>query len=288
MSTFLLSLDKVNENENNSKDVENNELVLDGNSVRFYQKEYGLEDGYFEDENVMNLITEVNKVDVKEYSKMDREKFYNNVKDSNMKESSIREIIEEVYPGRDVEEVLLETNGLFPKIYNIVCTLKLERVVDLAYFKIKLKHVKSNEYCGLPVRMYDPKCTLIFYENGKINCLGCDTIAQSKFALAKFAAMVFYITKKPNYELKWEDMKIQNIVASFKIPFKIDLDKFHKNEPNTKYQPDSFCGLSYQLEKSKCILFSSGKINILGSKNYYTLVESFKTIYKKIYNYILY
>ena len=79
--------------------------------------------------------------------------------------------------------------------------------------------------------------------------------------LKKFKEGDIKITGKPKIE-------IQNIVASAKMNFKVNLDQLALECENTEYEPEQFPGLVFRLDEPKTVMlvFRSGKLIITGAK----------------------
>lgn len=82
--------------------------------------------------------------------------------------------------------------------------------------------------------------------------------------------------------MKLTEFKIQNMVASCSVSFKIKLEQLYLSEHNKycDFSPETFPGLIYHLEQPKvCLLiFASGKIVLTGAKTREDIKEAFEKI----------
>lgn len=79
-------------------------------------------------------------------------------------------------------------------------------------------------------------------------------------------------------------MEIQNIVASVDFKRRLPLDTLLESLEESEYQPDQFPGLIYRIKKPKVafLIFQSGKIICIGSKNIKEVALAFKELSKKL------
>jgi transcription initiation factor TFIID TATA-box-binding protein len=85
-------------------------------------------------------------------------------------------------------------------------------------------------------------------------------------------------------EPKRYSIQIENIVASAKLPSRLNLDKIAFELENSEYEPEQFPGLVYRMKNPKVafLLFSSGKIVCTGVRKVEDIESSVKTITKKL------
>jgi len=79
-------------------------------------------------------------------------------------------------------------------------------------------------------------------------------------------------------------MKIQNIVASIDFKKKLPLDTLSRILEKSEYQPEQFPGLIYRTDDPKAcfLIFQSGKIICVGSKNIKKVALAFKELSKDL------
>jgi transcription initiation factor TFIID TATA-box-binding protein len=79
------------------------------------------------------------------------------------------------------------------------------------------------------------------------------------------------------------DFKIQNVVGSKSLGYKINLAKFYdSNRRNSIYEPELFPALTYRIKGIVVNIFSSGKIVITGAKSEREVREIFDIVYSKL------
>jgi transcription initiation factor TFIID TATA-box-binding protein len=155
-------------------------------------------------------------------------------------------------------------------VENMVSAITVKTVdpkIDLKKFVKKVKDMEYNpeRFPGVVYRIKDPKLAMLIFSSGKIICTGArseeDIHAAIANLLKKFKEGDIKITGKPK-------MEIQNIVASAKMNFKVNLDQLALECENTEYEPEQFPGLVFRLDEPKTVMlvFRSGKLIITGAK----------------------
>ena len=184
-----------------------------------------------------------------------------------------------------------------PQIYNIVSTVELDCKLNLKEIALQVDNVKYNprRFPALFMGIEKPKATALIFDTGKMVCLGTKTEEESKTACRKYAKII----KKLNYNVSLRNFKMQNIVGTFKLKYKLPLQKIlnHINKkmkmPRIFYEPQIFPGLIYHYtlqnintddegEKIPNIVFlmySSGSIVITGAKKRNQIYDAFSQIY---------
>lgn len=114
---------------------------------------------------------------------------------------------------------------------------------------------------------------------GKMVCTGAKSESDSRLAARKFART---LQKLGFDDAKFQDFKVQNIVASCDVQFPIRLEGLHyKHGLFSSYEPELFPGLIYRMKKPKVVLlvFVSGKVVLTGAKHRGQIYQAFETIY---------
>ena len=80
------------------------------------------------------------------------------------------------------------------------------------------------------------------------------------------------------------EVKVQNIVASALFAEKLDLDVIATSLEEAEYEPEQFPGLIYRLKdpKTATLLFTSGKANCTGAKNFEDVRKTIDIIAEKL------
>ena len=184
-----------------------------------------------------------------------------------------------------------------PIIQNIVSTVELDCNINLKQIALQIENTTYNprKFTGLVMRIKEPKTTALIFPNGKLICLGAKTEEDSKKACKQYAKII----KNLNYPISnIKKFRIQNIVGSCDVKFKIPLTRLHIHMKKYKcrviYEPECFPGLIYRYldeEDEKIengeqkfnivfLIFASGKMVIAGAKNRNQIYESFEKVYQ--------
>lgn len=160
-----------------------------------------------------------------------------------------------------------EVEEMKAKVENMVSAITVNQNIDLKKFVKKVKGLEYNpeRFPGVVYRIREPKLAMLIFSSGKIICTGARSEEDIEKAvsslLQKFKEGGIKIHGKPKVE-------IQNIVASAKMNFKVNLDQLALECENTEYEPEQFPGLVFRLDEPKTVMlvFRSGKIIITGAK----------------------
>jgi len=169
------------------------------------------------------------------------------------------------------------------KVENIVATASLGIRISL---KSLVEHLEGTEYepeqfPGLVYRIKDPKAATLIFSTGKIVCTGARTVEDVTIVIKK-VVKVLKQTKLGNP--KKYKIEVQNIVASAKIPSRLDLDKIALEAENSEYEPAQFPGVVYRMKdpKATLLLFGSGKIICTGTRKIEEVNHVVNSLFKKL------
>ena len=184
-------------------------------------------------------------------------------------------------------------NGIriIPIVQNIVSTAELCCEIKLKHIALQVENTQYNpkKFTALIMRLKEPKTTALIFSNGKLICLGAKTEEDSIKACRKYAKII----KSLNYPVVFKNFRIQNIVGSCDVKFKIQLRKLYNYMVffigKVTYETEFFPGLIYQYldkkEENKVkkanivfLIFKSGKIVISGAKNTEQIYNSFEKV----------
>jgi transcription initiation factor TFIID TATA-box-binding protein len=192
----------------------------------------------------------------------------------------------------DTEEIEYTPNveELKPEINNIISSVNLGSNLNIKNIALKIKNAEyTNNFSKLLLKSKDAKATATIFSSGKMVCSGGKTEKQSKSMCAKFGKIV----NKVGFNVELKNFKIQNIIASYDVKFKICLPKLF-NKINTlinisknlcynyvKYNSDNFPGLIFYMNdlKVSLLVFEYGKIVISGAKKKEEIEEIFRNVY---------
>ena len=166
---------------------------------------------------------------------------------------------------------------------NLNCALDLKDILDKnpnAEYEEKDKFDRVKMWIRREAKLFT-----FIYPKGKIVCVGGKSVKESKNGCFECAN----ILKSYGYKIKIEeeDIKINNIGATFKVNFKINIIKLYEKlgaKYCVKYDPDIFAGLSCRFEKEGkgglfIRIFKGGTINITGVKEEKKIYEIFNILY---------
>lgn len=152
--------------------------------------------------------------------------------------------------------------------------------MDLLKIGTHCRNAQYNpkRFAALIMRMRDPKTTALIFKNGKMVITGAKSELDSEQAAKAYTRAI----KNVGNPVKFTDFKIQNMVASCSVNFKIKLEQLYQSDHQKfcDFNPETFPGLIYHLQKPKvCLLiFASGKIVLTGAKTREDINKAFKEI----------
>ena len=194
---------------------------------------------------------------------------------------------------------LIKNPSLQPKLQNIVSTANLCCKLDLREIALQARNAEYNpkRFAAVIMRIKEPKTTALIFSSGKMVCTGAKSEEESRKAARKFAKII----KSLGFSVEFKEFKVQNIVGSCDIKFKIHLTKLNtalgglndkaKNQKGRKfichYEPEAFPGLIYHMTQPEIVLliFVSGKIVLTGAKQKNEIYEAFDKIYPLLKKY---
>ena len=205
----------------------------------------------------------------------------NNLTIEQLNENSFHDSL---FPQNSEEKIIENPMKTLPQIVNVVSTFQVNVELNLKKILMKAKNCEYNpkRFSALIMRISNPRTTALIFPKGKIVCTGAKSIEESKFASKKFAK----ILKKLGYDVRYSHFNIQNIVSTAKVHFEISLNRLAlEHDELVTYNPESFPGLIYSIAdlKMKALIFRSGNIVFLGSKE----IELMNKAYAKLYQILM-
>ena len=175
-----------------------------------------------------------------------------------------------------------------PKITNVVSVADLFTNLDLKKISMKVtnciaknKKSKPNEISSVKMSIKEPKATVMIFQTGKMNCFGAKSEEESRQAIRIAVKKI----KKIGYGVYERNFRIVNITASFEVNFEIKLTKLAQTLSNIKgkcsFDSEIFPGLIYHMKNPEItlLIFSVGKINMVGAKKSSDISDAFNKIY---------
>lgn len=164
-------------------------------------------------------------------------------------------------------------------IVNIVATSRIGENLDLKRIA-RLNGAKYDPkvFPGVILKVEQPKAAILVFKSGRTVCTGTKRIEDAEAALKKVVEDI----SRLGIEVKLGQVKIQNIVASADLGFDVNLNALALGLlEDTEYEPEQFPGLFYKLDEPRALVlvFSSGKIVIVGCKDEECIERAVKKVY---------
>ncbi len=173
--------------------------------------------------------------------------------------------------------------GFRIKIENVVASASLGVPIKLEKLVSKLDGIEyePEQFPGLVMRIKNPKAASLIFSSGKIVCTGAKSPTDAKKVVGIIVRRVRSIGFKipSNYKVK-----LENIVASAKLPTELNLDHIAFTLENTEYEPEQFPGLVFRMSDPKVtfLLFGSGKIICTGGRSIADVKRAVEKIDKEL------
>ena len=177
---------------------------------------------------------------------------------------------------------------LQPKINNIISSVNLGCTLNLKNISQKIKNAEynANKTSTIILKSKKSKIKGTLFSDGKMICSGGQSVSEAKTACNKFSKIV----KKMGYKVELKDFRIQNIIMSYDIQFKISLsDLYNKinnlvnnsNKNYVKYNKEIFPGVIFYIDdfKINITIFETGKVILSGGKKRKDIEEIFRNLY---------
>ncbi|CAF0963644.1 unnamed protein product [Adineta steineri] len=167
-----------------------------------------------------------------------------------------------------------------PSLQNIVATANLGCKLDLKRITSQARNAEYNpkRFAAVIMRIRNPRTTALIFQSGKMVCTGGKSENDASQAARRFARII----QKLGFEVKFSDFKIQNVVGSADLKFKIRLGVLQVAHTNfCRYEPEVFPGLIYQMKELKValLIFASGKVVLTGAKTRESIYKAFEQIF---------
>ena len=168
------------------------------------------------------------------------------------------------------------------EVINIIASAKIRGSIDIEKAFLKLPNTSYNPeiFSGLIYRRMKRKPTIIMFASGKISSHGSKSekvaIKTIKETLTEIDLIGCIING--NSDIDW--IRIENVVGKANFMRRIDLENLYSNLPSSKYEPHKFPGLIVKLLKTSvtCLVFSTGKIVMVGGKSESQIKEAFEIL----------
>ena len=155
-------------------------------------------------------------------------------------------------------------------IVNIIASTRIEGSIDIETLSQKLSNAtyEPEMFPGLIYRRIKPKSTIIMFLSGKISSHGAKSEDEAKQAIVTTIEEIEDIGCIIG-STKIGDINIENVVGSGDLGYELELEYIVSHLHYAMYEPDQFPGLIYRPfnDSVVCLMFSSGKVVIVGGKS---------------------
>jgi transcription initiation factor TFIID TATA-box-binding protein len=171
-------------------------------------------------------------------------------------------------------------HGITPTIQNVVATVTLGTRLELKTIALQARNAEYNpkRFSAVIMRIREPKTTALIFASGKMVVTGAKSEDLARLAARNFSRII----QKLGFTATFKDFKIQNIVASCDVKFRVRLEGIASTHHRfSTYEPELFPGLIYRMMKPKVVMliFVSGKVVITGAKVRENIYQSFELMY---------
>lgn len=167
------------------------------------------------------------------------------------------------------------------EVVNVVAVVTLGVRLDLEALEASLGALGQATYVperfpGLVLKTKDGVSMLVF-RSGKVVVAGAKNFEHLKNVVAVF---ISHIKDKVTNLPRTVMIQIQNIVITGDLGRTVNLELFSRRVPNAFYEPEQFPGAVYRsgIGKPVALLFSSGRVVLVGCKDEKEAVEVFEEL----------
>ena len=169
------------------------------------------------------------------------------------------------------------------RIDNVVSTFKMSDTLDLLEIAKTLFFLEYNcsKFTAATLRLKHPGTTALSFSSGSVVCTGAKSIEESRRA----AGIYVEIFRRAVPTVRLRNFAVQNLVASAKCPFTIDLVGIVRAfSARTSFTIELFPGLVFRFDEPKIVflVFRSGSVVITGASSTETITTMFSRFYRHI------
>jgi len=171
------------------------------------------------------------------------------------------------------------------EVVNVVAVVNLGVGLDLEALEASLGALGQTTYVperfpGLVLKTKDGVSMLVF-RSGKVVVAGARNFEHLKKVVSEF---VSHIKDRVASLPRTVVVQIQNIVISGDLGRIVNLELFSRKVPNAFYEPEQFPGTIYRpgIGKPVALIFSSGRVVLVGCKDEKEAVEVFEELRRLI------
>jgi transcription initiation factor TFIID TATA-box-binding protein len=172
---------------------------------------------------------------------------------------------------------------MHPKIINIVAVVQLDCRLSLQTLSDRMNNSEYNprRFSALTARTNNPRSTALIFASGKMVINGARTMADMEQAVRVHHRA---ICRAGNLACQVVTVSVCNMVASCDVCAPLRLEALQLAlggaDGGADYDTDIFPGLIYRLRDPivTIMIFSSGKVNIMGATSHAVVVAAFEKI----------
>jgi transcription initiation factor TFIID TATA-box-binding protein len=168
------------------------------------------------------------------------------------------------------------------KLENLVVSVSIDQRINLEQFSRKAKDIEydPDHFPGAIYRMKEPRVSALIFSSGKVNCTGARHWDEIPLVVEQLRKKF----KEGGIIPKTMDHKVQNLVVSANLGYEINIDIAATELDNVEYEPEQFPGLIFRLQEPKCVtlVFTSGKINVVGAKVWENIDKAIEKVDKAL------
>ena len=146
----------------------------------------------------------------------------------------------------------------------VVAMLGVDIPLDKMASQTKDAEFEPEHNEGVVYKTGEPGVAALIFPTGKVVCTGTKSIEEARKTIDKVVEKI----REAGVEVPMSfDVRIDNIVASTKMPFPLDLDKVASSIENAEYDTTLLPGPVYRLSDPKVsiLILESGKIICTGA-----------------------
>jgi transcription initiation factor TFIID TATA-box-binding protein len=165
---------------------------------------------------------------------------------------------------------------------NLNCNFNLKNLCNKLY-----NCIFDNKYfVRIIFKLREPKQTFFIYQSGKIICVGAESVAKGRKGIRRLARII----QKLGYNIKLNNICVNNIAATYDTKTQVDLTDFYNflNNNCVSFDRHRFPNLRIKYEGNKRIVFSSsGKLVLTGLQNIVEVNDLLDQFVEKLFDYKL-
>lgn len=165
------------------------------------------------------------------------------------------------------------------RLRNVVVSAALGHHLDLDGIAASMDNARYNprRFPCVVVKVAEPKSTVLAFRSGKVVCVG----APSGELAASSLRMVLSKMRTRGVEVRGDPIpKVQNVVATADLHYRIRIDVASRTLPRTVYEPEMFPGVIHRMVDPRAVvlLFASGKVVCVGARSEEEACRAVRTI----------